>query len=89
MCHNTRSIRFGLVFFGMLFFCNPCFAVIDILPDFIGCLLIFAGLSRVSLIQGSMREARFAFLKLAAVDILKTVALLIVFGAGNPKEQAR
>ena len=88
MSRNARVVRFGFVFIGMLFFCNPYFAVIDILPDFIGCLLIYVGLSRVSLIQSSMKEARTAFLKLALVDLLKTVALLIVFGAGNPKEQA-
>ena len=87
MSRNARYVRFGLVFIGMLFFCNPYFAVIDILPDFIGCLLICVGLGRVSLIQSSMREARTAFLKLALVDLLKAVALLIVFGAGNPKEQ--
>jgi hypothetical protein len=88
MSRSARPIGFGLVLLGLCFFCNPYFAVIDFLPDFIGCLLIFWGLGRVSQIQGSMREARSAFLKVAIVDILKSVTLLIVFGAGSPNEQA-
>ena len=88
MSRSARPIRFGLVLVGLCFFCNPSFAVIDFLPDFIGCLLICLGLSRVSLIQNAMKETRVAFLKVALVDILKSVTLLIVFGAGSPNEQA-
>ena len=88
MSRSVRPIGFGLVLAGLCFFCNPYFAVIDFLPDFIGCLLIFLGLSRISQIQSSLRDARVAFLKVAVVDILKSMMLLIVFGAGSPNEQA-
>lgn len=88
MSRSTRPIRFGMALAGLCFFCNPYFAVIDFLPDFIGCLLIFLGLARISLIQGSMKEARTAFLKVAVIDIAKNITLLIVFGAAGPNEQA-
>ena len=82
-----RPVRFGLVLFGLCFFFNPGFSAVDVLPDFIGCMLIWLGLSRISLISAPMREARGAFLKLAAVDVVKTFALIIVFRAGSSSEQ--
>ena len=88
MSRASRPIRFGLVFAGLCFFCNPYFAVIDFLPDFIGCLLICLGLTRVSQIKGSMKDARASFLKVTIVDVLKNITLLIVFGASGPNEQA-
>ena len=37
----SRPLGFGLVFAGLCFFFNPYVAVIDVLPDFIGALLIY------------------------------------------------
>ena len=82
-----RPMRFGLVFLGLCFFFNPGFSAVDVLPDFIGCMLIWLGLSRISLISTPMREARSAFLKLAVVDVIKTLALMMVFRAGSSSEQ--
>ncbi|MBQ8357174.1 MAG: hypothetical protein IJX39_05130 [Clostridia bacterium] len=87
MRRHTRPIRFGLVFFGLFFFFNPYFAVIDVLPDFIGCLLICAGLSRAALIHPDMKTARTAFLKVAAVDVLENLSLMVIFGMGSGAEQ--
>ena len=83
---RNKKIRFGLVFAGLLFFFNPYFAVIDLLPDFIGCLLIYIGLTRPALINHTVREARAAFLKLALIDIAKNVILLIGMGAGSTEQ---
>lgn len=87
MTRTDRPIRFGLVLAGLCFFFNPAFSVIDVLPDFIGCLLIWLGLSRVSVVSPPMAEARRAFLKLALVDLVKLFALIVVFGSGSSSEQ--
>ena len=84
---NTRPVGFGLVFWGLCFFFNPSFAVIDVLPDFIGCILICAGLSRVALVCPPMKEARAAFGKLAIADAVKTLSLLVIFSMGTTAEQ--
>ena len=85
---NTKRypIRFGLIFVGLLFFFNPYFAVIDVLPDFIGCLLIISGLSRAMLINRVLREARTAFFRLMLVDLVKTGLLMITMSAGATEQ---
>ena len=52
---KTKRITFFSVFLGFLFFLNPTFAAVDVLPDFIGCLLIWAELSKVALIRSDAR----------------------------------
>ncbi|MBQ9099669.1 MAG: hypothetical protein IJY50_09620 [Clostridia bacterium] len=87
MNDSYRPARLTLVFIGLCFFFNPPFAVIDVLPDFIGCLLICLGLLRVAPICAPLAEARKAFLKVGAIDIVKNLALMIIFGAGTGAEQ--
>ena len=87
MSRKLRLNGFGLVFLGLALFFNPYFAVIDVLPDFIGCILICIGLSRVSMIHAGMKDALHAFGKLAVVDVLKNLALLVIFGMGSATEQ--
>ena len=48
MKRNEKGMSFALIFAGLLFFCNPTFSAIDVLPDFIGCVLLFLGLFRLS-----------------------------------------
>ncbi|MBE6701856.1 MAG: hypothetical protein E7585_00370 [Ruminococcaceae bacterium] len=84
---KARPITFGTVFLGLAFFCNPSFAAVDILPDFIGCLLICLGLSRAALVHPGIRESKIAFSKLAVVDACKNLALLLVFGMGSAADQ--
>ena len=80
---NTKPMRFGTVLLGLLFFCNPNFAAIDVLPDCIGCLLICLGLTRVALLYPFVGEIRKTFLKLAGVDAVKNLLLFAVMGLGS------
>ncbi len=48
----------GLILAGLLFFAFPNFNLLDILPDFIGCILIMAGLSKLKHIDGNFYDAR-------------------------------
>ena len=86
MTKANKKIRFGLLFAGLVLFCNPYFAVIDVLPDFIGCLLIILGLSRAMLVNRVLAEARTAFVKLMLADIAKTVLLMITLSAGSTEQ---
>lgn len=86
MTKTNKKIRFGLLFAGLIFFCNPYFAVIDVMPDFIGCLLIVVGLSRATLVNRLLAEARTAFLRLMLVDIVKNVLLMITMSAGSAEQ---
>lgn len=84
---SPRPIHFGLVLLGLLFFCNPYFAVVDVLPDLIGCLLVYVGLSRVSHFSHQMREARIAFLKLLGFCAIKDVLVMVIFGMSTDLER--
>lgn len=79
--------RFILILVGLCFFFNPYFAAIDVLPDFIGCLLIAIGLIPLSRISLPMKEAQRSFLILALIDAAKQVLLLFVFGNSALGEQ--
>ena len=75
---HTRSMGFLLVFIGLLFFANPYFAVVDVLPDSIGCALILLGLLRVSNLNRQMSEARTSFFKLLAFCLAKDISVVAI-----------
>ena len=81
-------MSFGLVLAGLLFFFNPCLSLIDFLPDFIGCLLIYFGIARVATISPVMQEARAKFLKLTLVCVAKDILILMVLGSSAANEKA-
>ena len=85
---KQRSMSFWLVAVGLCFFFNPTISVIDFLPDFIGCLLVFFGLSRVAHVNSVMQEARGKFLKLTAVCAGKDLLVLVVLGSSAANEKA-
>lgn len=84
---RERPMRFGLVLLGLLFFANPYFAVVDVLPDVIGCLLIYIGLGRAARINRQVAEARTAFFKLLCFDVIKQICVLVVFGMSTDLER--
>ncbi|MBE6623907.1 MAG: hypothetical protein E7621_06980 [Ruminococcaceae bacterium] len=49
---------FKLILAGLVFFFNPCINLVDILPDFIGCILISAGLCKLADIEDRFAYAR-------------------------------
>lgn len=75
---RTRSMRFSLVFIGLLFFANPYFAVVDVLPDSIGCVLILLGLMRASNLNRQMSEVRTSFSKLLACCLVKDITVVAI-----------
>ena len=84
---KTKMMSFSLIFAGLCFFFNPYFAAVDILPDFMGALLVAAGIFPYTRLYAPMREASRAFLILALADFVKTAMLVFVFGSSTMGEQ--
>ena len=58
MSKQKNSVRFGMVFAGLVFFFNPNVALFDLLPDVIGALLIYFGLKNASEAGAYFDDAR-------------------------------
>ena len=69
-----------LIFIGFLFMLNPMLGVLDILPDFIGGILILLGLRRLSYVSPELNEA-FGYMKWAVY--ISCARFLCVFTATN------
>jgi len=87
MSRTKRPVGFWPLFFGLAFFCNPYFAALDPLPDFIGCLILSLALLTVSRISIPAAEARRAFLIWAAIDAFKLLLVLVTLGMGSTAER--
>ncbi len=76
--HKQKKEPLGLSWIGagMIFLCNPMINIVDILPDFIGLLMIMHGLSKAAEVTDHLGDARDCFTKLA---ILSAAQLGIVF----------
>lgn len=72
----------GLIFAGILFFSNPCFNLFDILPDFIGAILIMTGLSKMYIFNVNFEDAYKSAKFLLWLSVLKFV-LCIWTNTGN------
>ncbi len=74
-----RILRFGLLMLGFVFLANPNINIIDILPDAIGCLLIYAAIFKLGDLYSEMEEAKRAFLTLFWISVSKLPAFLLMF----------
>ena len=84
---KIKPFSFAAIFLGFCFFFNPYFAAIDVLPDFIGALLIAVGLLPLARQRADMLAAQRAFLYFAAVDVLKQALVIFTFSIGTGSEQ--
>ncbi|MBR6726128.1 MAG: hypothetical protein IKL81_03990 [Clostridia bacterium] len=66
---------FSYIFAGMVFLFNPNFNIFDLLPDFVGCILIICGLRRLRDLSPDFEKARSRFLLLAWASASKILCL--------------
>ncbi len=66
-----KKIGFGKIALACLFFFNPHFLIIDVLPDFIGAWLLCSAISSLSPINGYFSEARYNLRKFLYVCIAR------------------
>ncbi len=76
---GKRSSR--LIIAGLFFFINPVFTVLDVLPDAVGCLLLFFGLKQLGYFNESAEKARRLLLYLFASSLIKLLLTETVFEA--------
>ena len=75
---------FGYFIAGFLLLANPIVHVVDILPDFLGFLLICKGLSKLSYLHSGFSSARELFFRLALVELVRIACLgFIPYTAGS------
>lgn len=61
---------------GILFFLNPCVTTIDVLPDFIGALLLLYGTSKIHFLSERIEGVNGKIWGLFAVGVLKVLSML-------------
>lgn len=76
---SRSSLSRILLIIGFFFFINPLFRGLDILPDVIGCLLIYFGLTQSAYFDGAIEGARKGFLYLAIVETIRLLLMKSVF----------
>jgi hypothetical protein len=67
-----------LLIIGLLFLFNPNINIVDILPDFIGCIIICAALEKSADVIVRLDDARKSFWKLSLVGITKCACILLL-----------
>ncbi len=87
MKEKKDSMGFILLAIAPLFLFNPDLAVIDVLPDFIGYILIAAALTKLSFICPQIETSRTWFWRAAIVGIAKTASIFFLFGISSQNER--
>ena len=75
---KKQSMGYKRLLAGFLFLLSPDFVIIDILPDFIGYLLIISGLSRLADIDERAEDARILSKRLLLLSIAKIILSLFM-----------
>jgi len=83
------TFHFGLMIAGMIFLCNPNINLLDILPDFIGYLLLAFSLAEAAETFPHFEEARSGFIRLAWISLSKVpAAALMLFIWSSDRSQS-
>lgn len=64
---------------GMVFLFNPVVSLLDVLPDFIGCLFIAAAMTELAMLDERLENARRLIYYLAGVSGVRTVLMFFMF----------
>ncbi len=84
---SKKPINFGAIGIAMIFLFNPNVNIIDVLPDFIGYILLCVAITSLADINDTVAEALEAFKRLIFIDAAKILAVLWVFGISVTSER--
>ena len=73
---KRADMGFGLIGVGFVFFIIPTVNLLDVMPDFIGYILIYAGLYRLRYMDGYLFKAAKSVIILAALNLAKPLLFL-------------
>lgn len=68
----------GYIIAGVVFLFNPMISILDILPDFIGYLLILAGIYKLADMTNKMENIHRHLLYLIGISLLRTILSVII-----------
>lgn len=77
---QKNIISWGRIIIAFIFFFNPNVGIVDILPDFIGYILLVTALSKVAAIDDHISDAQALFTRLVYITALRFASLFVVFG---------
>ena len=84
----NKKIRTNII--GMAIACvfifNPNISIIDLLPDFLGYIILTLCVSRIADLNETLEEARVAFGRMIWIDVAKILALFWTFGMSVTSE---
>ena len=67
-------MEFTLITVGLIFLMNPLIAIIDILPDFIGCIIILLGINRLRAVSPELDDTVAVLKYMIFASIARTVS---------------
>lgn len=81
-------VAWGGIIAATVFFFNPNIGIIDILPDFIGYLLLCGAISKIAAIDDRMGDAHTLFMRAMYITLVRFMSLFAVFGFIPPSDQS-
>ncbi len=76
-------MRYNLIILGLIFLFNPEINIIDILPDFIGVILVMKGILPILPLSPTIEDSYSSFKKYSLTSIIKTLAVLPLFSVAS------
>ena len=84
---RNKRISFGAIAVSFAFLFNPSISIVDILPDFIGYIILTVALTKLADMNDTFFEAQRKFRFLIIVDALKLLALFWAFSMASGNER--
>ncbi len=75
-----RIVGWGGIIAAIIFFFNPDIGIIDILPDFLGFILLCASIKKIAGIDDRVSEARELFRRMIYLTLVKFILIFVMFG---------
>ena len=85
---RSARIPWGAFAIAFVFIFNPNVSVVDVLPDFLGYIILSLSLVKLSFVCDGLADARRAFERMILIDGAKILALLWVFGIEVSSERS-
>ena len=84
---RNAKVSWGLMALAFVFLFNPNISVVDILPDFLGYIILSLALLKVSMLCEGLAEARRAFERLILIDGAKIMVMVWIFGVNSSNDR--
>lgn len=84
---DKKYVRFKAIGLSLIFLFNPNISIIDLLPDFIGYILLCVAISKLSDMNETICDALAIFKRLIFIDAAKILAIFWVFGLSVTSER--